>query len=207
MKACEIAMGLFLSLFLFSQTACGGDRMYSGQVIDADTGQAIEGAVVVAIWDGERATIAGPSNRHKDVKEALTDKDGRWSILGPEGDEGKIIPTLLHYVMIPMTRRPYFKIFKPGYCPWPDGFAIETCKNKLSPRGNDEIINGLPIHLVKHSNREDRLRVLPGPIYPHDFGETDEFLKKQSEFINLLNEECRQLGIKPYPAIEGGKHD
>lgn len=195
-------MGVTIGFILFSQIACGGNRVYSGRVIDADTGEPIEGAVVVAIWDKERATIAGPSSRHHDVKEAVTDGEGRWTLEGPEGDEGRILPTLLHYVMIPRIRRPYFIVFKPGYCPWPEGFAINTCKSKLSPKGNAEIINGSPIHLVKLSNREERLRVLPGPVYPDDVGRTREFLIKQKRFLFLINQERKYLDLEEYPAAE-----
>lgn len=101
---------------LVSQSACAADKTFQGKVIDADTLKPIEGAVVVAIWRKTRAGIgAGADTRFKDAKESLTDKNGEWSITGPKGDEDKVVPTLLHFVGVYMTRKPEIIYYKPGY--------------------------------------------------------------------------------------------
>ena len=54
------------------------------QVVDADTGQPIEGAVVVAYWEMHRGSLAGdglPCGA-ANVEEAVTDKDGQFHLPG-----------------------------------------------------------------------------------------------------------------------------
>lgn len=102
-------------LLLITQSACAADRTYQGKVIDADTLEPIEGAVVVAIWRKTRAGIAGADTRFKDAKETLTDKKGDWSIVGPEGYEDKIIPGSIHLMGVFVTKSPEIIYYKPGY--------------------------------------------------------------------------------------------
>src|SRR5512138_1168054 len=79
---------LVLGLIMLITGKFGKDKVYHGRVIDAETKDPIVGAVVVAHWVEARGTVSGDSTRFKDVKEVLTDKDGKWSITGPEGMEG-----------------------------------------------------------------------------------------------------------------------
>lgn len=101
-------------LLLISQSACCADMTFQGKVIDADTLKPIEGAVVVATWNEARGTIAGTDTRFKDAKETLTDKNGEWTITGPEGDEDKLIG-IAQVMGVFITRAPVFLIYKPGY--------------------------------------------------------------------------------------------
>lgn len=112
-------IGLFFILLLVSQSAYATDMTYQGKVIDADTLEPIEGAVVVAIWNESRAFITGSDTRFKDAKEVLTDKNGDWAITGPKGrskaynkDFHRTISFLFgkYYLM-----DPYIEIYKPGY--------------------------------------------------------------------------------------------
>lgn len=107
-------IGLILLLLLASQSVCAADRTFQGKVIDADTLKPIEGALVVAIWRKTRAGIAGSDTRFKDAKETLTDKNGEWTIVGPEGDEDKLIG-ILQVIGVFVTTEPEFVIYKPGY--------------------------------------------------------------------------------------------
>ena len=45
------------------------DKTFRGKVIDSDTKEPIEGAVVVAYWYEARSTLLGESTRMKDVEE------------------------------------------------------------------------------------------------------------------------------------------
>lgn len=105
---------LFIILLLSGQSACG-NRTFRGKVIDADTLKPIEGAVVLAIWDKTRATIAGGDTVFKEAKETLTDKNGDWSITGPEGSEYTVFPGWLQYAFIYVRTTPRFDFYKPGY--------------------------------------------------------------------------------------------
>ena len=100
---------------LVSSTACSTNRKFSGKVIDADTLKPIEGALVVATWQKIRTVLITRTTEFKDIKETLTDKNGEWSITGPEGYEDKIIPGLLSHIGVWATQRPVFLIYKPGY--------------------------------------------------------------------------------------------
>jgi hypothetical protein len=184
--SCVIATFILL---LVSSELSAKDITYSGRVIDVDTKEPIEGAVVVAEWLEEKATIAGPAERLKDVKETLTDKDGKWSITGPEDETNKMIPSMLHLLGFYTIKKPNFIIFKPGYCPWPKSFEIEACREKIKYSGIPESTGGQVVELPRLKNREDRLRALPGPIAG------ENALEKQKEFIKLINEESRSLGI------------
>jgi len=184
----KVTIILYLTFVLFSTTACAAT--FKGRVIDADTKEPIEGAVVVASWDESTATVAGGSSRLKDVKETLTDRNGQWKIRGPKGDS--FIARI--FAMIPgiyYTEAPEFIVFKPGYCSYPAGFGIKACKDRMKVynfTNSDNI--GETVELPKLTEREDRLKNLPGPVS----GEGAD--KKQKKFIELINEEHGNLGLK-----------
>jgi hypothetical protein len=187
-----ISVGLILILLLIVILAQASERTYQGRVIDAETKEPIEGAVVVAVWWEQRGFFFGSTERFKDVREALTDREGKWSIVGLEGYERKLIPGFLQLIGIWATKSPSFIVFKPGYCCWPEGFSIDACKDKIKPEGTGQIMEGKTIELPKLINREDRLRTLPGPVRAKGVS------KKQKEFIRLINEERRNLGLDEY---------
>jgi len=150
----HLLFGIVALASILGNTSCGIHRVYGGRVIDAGTREPIEGAVVVAHWLEARATVAGESTRLEDVKETLTDKDGKWSITGPRGQEG-CNPILLftfltgtHY-----TREPAFIVFKPGYCSFPQGFSIIECREKIKPAGTAGIMEGKNVELPKLKDR------------------------------------------------------
>ncbi len=201
---------LILILLLIVIFAQASDRTYQGKVIDAETKEPIEGTVVVAVWLEQRAFFFGSTERLKDVKEALTDQEGKWSIVGPEGYENKIIPGFLQLFGIWATKSPSFIVFKPGYCSWPEGFSIDACKEKIKPEGSGQITGGKTIVLPKLKNREDRMRSFNlGPIRSSsdDPKIKKKFLKKQLEFLRLLDEEARNLGLSEYKIYEELKNE
>ena len=58
------------------------DGTYNGKVIDADTGQPLEGTVVLGVWYTVLPTVAGGVSSYYDAKETLTDKNGEFEIPG-----------------------------------------------------------------------------------------------------------------------------
>ena len=136
---------------------------YSGKVIDADTKEPIEGAVVVASWLESTATVTGGSQRSKDVKETLTNKDGEWKIRGPKGDS--FIAQI--FAMIPgiyYTEAPEFIVFKPGYCSYRKGFRIDACKETMKVynfTNSDNIGEVIELPRLKDRDRETMLRNIP----------------------------------------------
>ena len=181
--------------------SCAHAKTFKGRVIDADTKEPIEGAVVVAYWYKARDTIAGESTTLKDVKECLTDKNGEWSITGPKGRADELIPGFSFFTGIHYTREPLFIVFKPGYCSWPEGFNIDSCRDRINITGDKEkrIGEGGTLELPKLTKREDRLRASRiSPLQPSNETRIREFLKKQMEFLRLINEEKRYLGLDEY---------
>jgi hypothetical protein len=88
---------------------------FSGKVVDAETKEPIEGAVVVAHWNKEAAFIIEAHQSLKDVKETLTNKNGEWTIKGPKGREPSIFLRIIsHLPFVYYTLKPNFIIFKPG---------------------------------------------------------------------------------------------
>ncbi len=186
---------------------------YHGHVIDADTKLPIDGAVVVASWSEEQGSFTGGTSRLHDVKETLTDKNGAWSLSGPRGTSRGFLSNV--YTILTLltgtyyTLPPEFIVFKPGYCSFPKGYQIESCKGKLKPEGGpDSIIAGEMVELPRLTNREDKLRNIPGYIYD-DIGPKShkEIIRSQKEFIRLLQEEYRNLGLSGYkiPELENEK--
>jgi hypothetical protein len=165
-------------------------KTFKGRVIDADTKEPIEGAVVVAYWYKARDTIAGESTTLKDVKECLTDKSGEWSISGPKGRPHNPNPLFSLFTGSYYTREPQFIVFKPGYCSWPNGSHIEACKGKMKFSGSFETSEGGTFEFPKLTSIEDRIRAqsLQLPLGPGA-------LDKMKELIRLMNEEGRRLGL------------
>src|SRR3990172_5665269 len=152
---------------------------FHGKVIDADTRQPIEGAVVVASWSEETATIAGPSSRSKDVKETLTDKNGNWAIKGLRGRKGEKLTDMFTFVTgTYYTRPPEFIVFKPGYCSWPAGFSIDACRNKINP---SLLRDGPMIELPKLTIRERETLLMNKPFIPFEDGVRIPIFKKLAE--------------------------
>ena len=182
---------IFLSMVMINLVTAK-DKVFGGRVIDADTKEPIEGAVVVASWNEEKWIPLGEwMVRPKDVKETLTNKNGEWSIKGPAGGENSLSYYLSLISVLYHTTEPQFIIFKPGYCSWPKGFGIDVCMDRLKPGGNGEIHKGKSvIELPELKKKEDRLKVLPGPV------SGEGALEKQREFIRLLNEESGSLGLR-----------
>src|SRR4030067_3602137 len=56
------------------------DGPWSGKVIDAETKEPIEGAVVVAVWKKIYSTLTGDSSYFFDAIETITDRTGNFSI-------------------------------------------------------------------------------------------------------------------------------
>jgi len=57
------------------------DGPYHGQVVDADTGEPIEGAAVAGIWELEYFILFIYSNTHfANAKETETDEDGKFKL-------------------------------------------------------------------------------------------------------------------------------
>lgn len=85
------------------QRLVGYDGTYRGRIVDLETREPLAGVVVLGVWYREGATPGGAIWQYYDAREAVTDKNGEFSIPG----QGVLVVSNL----LPM--RPI--IFKAGY--------------------------------------------------------------------------------------------
>jgi len=111
----SLACALFLGT-IFSLAACATPAFYSakeihGQIVDAETGQPIEGAVVVGQWVLFHIGIGHGGHKSRiHIHETVTDKDGKY-VIPAWGPKPHPPMTELH------DRDPDILIFKSGYEP------------------------------------------------------------------------------------------
>lgn len=177
---------------------------WKGKVIDTETKEPIEGAVVLAVWDRNYRTPTGGSSYFYEAKEVLTDKEGRFEI--PAYTPINLLP-LISYI-----EGPFFTIFKPGYGSFPkhhisppklgidpaDFFSI----GKLGEEGemgwdyekgkSIKVTFGI-VELPPLKTREEGLKNMPAVSVPY---------KKQKLLIKLINEERKNLGLEGELKIE-----
>lgn len=112
----KILLILILTALVISVTSCYGfatirkDGPYEGKVIDVETGEPIEGVVVLGDWSREHISPGGAVHTFYDAMETVTDKNGDFEIKG--------LGLLVMSNIIPMD----VLIFKAGYeylkSPW-----------------------------------------------------------------------------------------
>jgi len=175
---------------------------WKGKIVDVETTEPLEGTVVLAVWEHVFRTPTGASSSLYNVKEVVTDKDGRFKI--PNYTPINFFP------IISYMRGPFFTIFKPGYGSV-DGLALggyligtkpgeeyaifDGKKDKL-PAVQDYKIEGKrykyfsgTIELPKLRTREERLRNQPG-------GPSEVHVYNAPLFYKLINEDRKNLGLQ-----------
>lgn len=164
---------------------------WKGRIIDIETKELLEGAVVLAVWERVYRTPAGDNSYFYNAKEVLTDKEGRFEI--PAYTPINLLP------IISYMRGPYFTFFKPEYLSLSSvdfgDFFLEGTKE--APLERKEIggkrFRFAPgvVELPKLKTREERRMAKPTPV-----GDKKDW-KKQKEFIRLIREEWEYLTGKP----------
>ncbi len=179
--ASVLIVGLFGSL-----RGAEGAGPWRGQIVDAETGQTLEGVVVIAWWlkyTGGPAGWAG--GRYYAAEEVVTGSDGRFEI------PPKIALNWLP--IITQIRGPEFRIFKPGY----GQFRVVKPELKPLEEGDDpyEFLtkDGVMIALPPLKTREERLKFYsslspPPPPVPPD---------RRRKFDEVIDVERKYLGFGP----------
>jgi len=173
---------LVSALLLLTSAACslaGGqdDRYlggasfgpYRGRVVDADTGQPLPGAVVVARWLRVVIYPLHSSTIRHAAREAATDKDGAFVIEARKLEE-QAPPRTLH---------PFFVVFLPGY-------AVH--------RRGDLSKESTVIGLRRLRSPEDRLENVQ---FNDPYTITDSPFDEIPQFTKLVNQERVALGLDP----------
>jgi len=164
------------------------DGPWKGTIIDTETKQPIEGAVVVAIWRKEYGGPVGPYTYFLDAVEVLTDRDGTF-----------IIPKFWKLNLVPILswiEGPGFEIFKPGYTAFPGRgldyfgkyFPQSPLKVDVDTLG-EMFKKGVVVELMKLKTRKERLDNIPGSPF------ADVRSEKLPLLFKLINEEGKSLGL------------
>lgn len=172
------------------------DGPWKGMIIDAETKEAIEGAVVLAVWQKIYPGLTGNFSYFFDSVESVTDRNGQFFI--KEFRAINILPILR------WLDGPWFTVFKPGYTPFGDNYDYFHRYFPNSPLKVDRITlaeqfkQGVTIELLRLKTREERLRAISGA---RPLGGVPE--NKMPALMKLINVEERELGLDPIPLKEG----
>jgi hypothetical protein len=178
----------FIFIYVLTMTAIPALAAgpWKGKIIDIETKEPIEGAVVLAVWQRAYRTPAGDNTYFYNAKEVLTDKEGRYEI--PSYRPINLLP-IISYI-----REPEFTIFKPGYLSLSSRHLDENVIDnpaEFKRNGNMYRLSPGIMELPKLKTREERRMVGASPI-----GDKKDW-KKQKQFIKLLREEWEYLTGKP----------
>jgi len=160
-------------------------------VIDSETKEPIEGAVIVAQYYIRVLVPTGSHSVLTDVRETLTDKNGEFSI-----------PSLTRFIHPLATGdKTFFLVWKPGYKKEEirDSYfftkepgTVENLAVQTEKGFEMKSVRLGIVELKKAKTMEERRKEIPTRV-----GEFPDF-RKQKEFIRLINEERILFGFKPF---------
>lgn len=187
MKKIIILLMIILVISTSTTTSIAGGP-WKGKIIDIDTKEPIEGAVVLAIWERAYRTVSGDKTYFYEAKEVLTDKDGKFEI--PAYTPINLLP-LISYI-----KGPYFIIFKPGYLSLEEHIDENIIDKKVELQKFGKVYRLSPgiIELPKLKTKEERIKnlLLTGVMY-------EEVEKKAKNYMHLLNIERHNLSLDSIP--------
>ncbi|NJD55145.1 MAG: carboxypeptidase regulatory-like domain-containing protein [Nitrospirae bacterium] len=186
----QILLLLFASsLLLLTASGCGvlyplsAGGPYKGRVIDTETKQPLEGAVVLAVWQSVTPTVADQAYSYLDAEEVLTDSNGRFVV-------GKHPPMTLRPGWV---EGPHITIYSPGYGFYPRYQVSPSIPTGLHG-GTDELLRRMEkeemIIELPRLTREERLYFVHLSV--DDFDVPD---KNKRNLLRLRNIEKKALGL------------
>src|ERR1700690_335129 len=105
-----------ISIILVFLYSCGTGSM-NGTVVDTETGQPIDGAVVYANWSITNGVPGLSYGQDYKTVEAVTDKDGRFTLSG---------------VLNPFVKPPIIVVYKKGYVAWRNDYIFPGYQRRES---------------------------------------------------------------------------
>lgn len=180
-SAIRFTFGFFLAITLYG---CAPEHhVYSAEpvyarVVDADTGEPLEGVAVVAYWELYQGSITGDGMPcgAANVEEAVTDKDGWFHIPGWGPVKGRC--------GMMRNMNPFVYLFKSGYAYVRKGGGVGLNTNKLVSVAQVDW-NGQTIKLKKFKNLD--LGTYGLNSYADNFG---DFNSEISTFIVNMPGQC-----------------
>jgi hypothetical protein len=178
----RFAVGVASLLVLTLVSGCiRYDGAHKGKVVDADTGEPIEGVVILGVWSREHMGPAGGTHTYYDARETVTDKDGEFVIPGI-GLTGGVVS-----FVEPMDAN----VFKAGY-EYIGGFwdslhiGPAPYRKRIRWEGDKVIIS---LKKLTMEEREKRL----GPPSPPDAAPKEQIRLMLKE----INKDRAELGLGP----------
>lgn len=154
-------------------TYFGYDGPYEGRVIDRDTRQPIEGAVVHGTWVRSYPGPGGASSKYYDSREVLTDKGGNFNIKGA----GLLILSNIEEMEV--------NVFKAGYTQehgyW-SGLKDPNYVKDIEWEGDKAVFK---LRRMTLAERKKRLVYFPGSGVP---------VKNERLLVRERNKEMKELG-------------
>jgi hypothetical protein len=170
-----------LVMLILGGRPCSAAGPWRGQVVDAETGQPLEGVIVVAVWDKLSPGAMHPQRDFHDALEVVTDAEGRFVI------PARSLTTLNPFVNF---EGPETYMFKSGY-------GLGPVRN-LRPGGNKYDIyklmerEGAIFTLRPLATKPERLMELTRP--PGDI--PDSLIPR---YLDAFSAERVRLGLRPWP--------
>jgi len=144
---------------------------WRAQIVDAETGQPIEGVIVLAVWDKRTFAWPHPDRHYHDSEEVVSDKDGRVVI------SARLV-TSRHPFEVYIG--PRLTIFKAGYRGWrfqgtppSPGEDLEAARRRSEENRERFSHGGVVIVMEPAKNRDERKaaldRIIPVEIPPNQY--------------------------------------
>jgi hypothetical protein len=169
------AIGFFVVLLiLLSWAVARADGPWRAEIVDKETGKALEGVVVLAVWRKCGFIVMDGCADYYDSQEVVTGADGRF-----------IIEARRRLLPLPALKGPEFYILKPGYGQWQfkgqdtwSKDAFETEKQRKAAWRKFEG-DGIVIELAPLKSRQERDRFYVSASFPSPPGDVPPEKKKR----------------------------
>jgi len=100
-----LIVSLILACLPFSSALAWGNKEPTAIIVDAETGEPIEGAIALAQWVKKTFNFEGGIPYAAKARETVSDKEGKIYIRG-------------YWMWIPFTGETTLTVYKPGYALW-----------------------------------------------------------------------------------------
>ena len=176
----KVYLKLFSVCLLLVITGCvvRYDGPYEGRIIDAGTGEPIEGVVVLGVWYTAHFNVGGASHKFYDAQETVTDENGEFFIRGL----GLKFFTTVESMNIMIFKAGYEDI---GMGSWTSLKEDYLLMNKIKWEGEKAIIPLKKLTMAERQKQGTPSR----PSIP---------IRKMKQLTEEVNKERIDLGYSPY---------